>query len=427
MIYTLYFFSTCLLLLISTIPAQGQKLEFTDPEPLNIINTYAEEVKPILTPDGQFIYFVRGFHEDNNGGQYAGMDIWRSQKDSLGNWQSPTNQIDSWNNKDNNAVIGIRKDGQVIYLLNSYFRGKGVAFSKFIKGKWIKPELLPLKWLKSTGFIDLYMHPDFDVLLISMKGEESDQGEDLFVSLKDNSGNWSDPISLGPTINTDGFEISPYLTKDKKRLFFSSNGHSGMGGADIFMSERLYEDWTVWTKPVNLGEKINSKGFDAYFSIGTDSTAYFSSNRDSSLADIYQAKIKINKINILQDSINRIISQADSILNSLEQFNQNRNLILNLKYRGETSELNNEMKATLNNFIRNVAKEDLLGIILKGFPEKYGNNNLNLKLIEKRNREVKQFLVKSGFEEKAIATKIVTFPNPRSSNENTVEVKFIYR
>ncbi|MDX1629259.1 MAG: hypothetical protein R3345_11205, partial [Fulvivirga sp.] len=148
---------------------------------------------------------------------------------------------------------------------------------------------------------------------------------------------------------------------------------------------------------------------------------------DSSLADIYQAKIKINKINILQDSINRIISQADSILNSLEQFNQNRNLILNLKYRGETSELNNEMKATLNNFIRNVAKEDLLGIILKGFPEKYGNNNLNLKLIEKRNREVKQFLVKSGFEEKAIATKIVTFPNPRSSNENTVEVKFIYR
>jgi hypothetical protein len=96
---------------------------------------------------------------------------------------------------------------------------------------------------------------------------------------------------MGTTINSRGYEISPYLSADKKRLYFASNGHGGEGDADIFYSERLYNSWETWSVPVNLGNSINSKKFDAYFSIYGDTIAYFASNRDGRYADLYEAKV----------------------------------------------------------------------------------------------------------------------------------------
>ena len=124
-----------------------------------------------------------------------------------------------------------------------------------------------------------------------MKAQDGYGEEDLYVTTRDSVGHWSRPINLGTTINTKGFEISPFLSADKKRLFFASNGHPGFGDADIFFSERLYDSWEVWSAPRNLGENLNSKGFDAFFSIYGDSVAYFSSNRSGGLADIYTAKV----------------------------------------------------------------------------------------------------------------------------------------
>jgi hypothetical protein len=96
---------------------------------------------------------------------------------------------------------------------------------------------------------------------------------------------------MGTTINTKGFEISPFLSADKKRLYFTSSGHGGEGDGDIFYSERLYNSWETWSMPVNLGKAVNSKTFDAYFSIYGDSIAYFASNRDGKFADLYQVEV----------------------------------------------------------------------------------------------------------------------------------------
>ena len=79
---------------------------------------------------------------------------------------------------------------------------------------------------------------------------------------------------------------------DKRYLFFASNGHDGFGDADIYVSERMYDSWDVWSKPLNLGEPINTDGFDAYFWMAPDSTVLFSSNRDGGLSDIYTSKIR---------------------------------------------------------------------------------------------------------------------------------------
>jgi hypothetical protein len=284
-----------LTLIVFVVITVGYSQELTFSQPIKLgsqINSDDEELNSLLSPDGKTLYFSRAFSERNKGGKYAGSDIWVSKKDESGNWLPAVNVANSWNNKLSNAVIGMNQDQSVIYLLNAYSNKSGISFSKFYSGKWGTPEFIPIKGINRNDFVGFYANPKFDVILVSMRGKDSFGEEDLYVSLKDSFGNWTEPKNLGATINTTGFEISPFLTADKKRLFFSSNGHGGFGDSDIFYCDRLFDSWETWSVPRNLGEKVNSKFFDAYFSTFNDSTAYFSSNRTRENSDIYQISLK---------------------------------------------------------------------------------------------------------------------------------------
>ncbi|MBL7877522.1 MAG: PD40 domain-containing protein, partial [Cyclobacteriaceae bacterium] len=213
----------------------AQELVFSDPIKLSSsVNSEDEELGIILSNDGKTMYFSRAFHDKNLGGKYAGTDIWMSKKDDQGNWMPAANVGKPWNNKRSNSVIGINHDNTVVYLLNAYSNKSGIAFSKLINDEWSDPEVIPIPGINRNDFVGFYVNPAFDVILISMKGADSFGEEDLYVSLKDSSGKWTEPKNLGPTLNTKGFEISPFLSSDKKRLFFSSNGHGGFGDADVF-------------------------------------------------------------------------------------------------------------------------------------------------------------------------------------------------
>jgi hypothetical protein len=166
--------------------------------------------------------------------------------------------------------------------------------------EWTRPELIFIPGIDNLDFLGFNVSPDLDVIFLSMKASDSRGNEDLYFSVKDVSGAWSKPKNLGATINTPGFEISPFLSADKKRLYFASNGHKGEGDADIFYSERLYDSWETWSVPVNLGSQVNSKKFDAYFSIYGDSVAYFSSNRDGQYADLFRAKVSQGRTILLK-------------------------------------------------------------------------------------------------------------------------------
>jgi outer membrane protein OmpA-like peptidoglycan-associated protein len=113
-----------------------------------------------------------------------------------------------------------------------------------------------------------------------------EQNSDIYVSLKDQNGNWSKPINLGNTINTIYTDRSPYLHPDMKTLYFSSTGHGGLGGRDVFMSKRLSDScWTCWSEPINLGKEINSPLSDFGYQINTNGDkAYLS--KDNKIAYI---------------------------------------------------------------------------------------------------------------------------------------------
>lgn len=288
----LFFF----ILFIQAFFALSQELKFGKPVKFGTqVNSNGEEINPMMSSDGKTLYFVRAFHRKNNGGQFAGSDIWVANRNGRGQWLASSNKLKKWNNRDNNSVIGINKDHSVVYLLNAYSKKTGISFSNKTSSDWTEPQLMSIPDINSKDFVGFYINPELDVLLISMNDNSSLGQEDIYVSLKDSLNNWSSPLNIGSAVNTEGFEISPFLSQDKKRLYFSSDGHSGFGDADVYVSERLYESWTVWSKPRNLGKEINSEKFDSYFSVYGDSIAYFSSNRDSDLADIYHVKVDKRK------------------------------------------------------------------------------------------------------------------------------------
>lgn len=298
---------------------RAQEIQFSDPVPLgSSINSESEEVSALLAPNGKTLYFVRAFDTRNKGGIGAGMDIWTSQRDGKGRYLPASNEFKHWNNRFNNSIIGIRKDNQVVYLLNSYNNKPGISFSKYLNGEWTSPELIPIPGIQQLNLVGFHMHSSFSILLISIERPDSQGKEDLYVSTKDSLEHWSEPLNLGSTINTPGFEISPFLSEDGKRLYFASDGHQGYGDADIFVAERLYNNWTLWTRPKNLGPKINSEKFDAYFSIYGDTTCYFSSNQASNFSDIYSSRVSLGKRTLLRDSVNKIVNDTKKLLSDLK-------------------------------------------------------------------------------------------------------------
>jgi hypothetical protein len=272
----------------------GQELDYGPMRKLPpTISSPFEDILPMQSKDGKTLFFSRAASPENVGGKFAGVDIWISQYDeTLKDWAKPQNEK-IFNDRGSNAVIGVNDQGDEIYLLNTTGtkRAQGIYRSIKRNNSWSEPELIEIPGLTTEDFLGAHVTPDLKTIIFSMNGEETRGNEDLYISLKNSKGEWSKPRNLGSTINTNGFEMSPFLTPDKRRLYFSSNGHPGYGNSDIFYSDRLYESWEVWSAPKNLGLKINSPAFESFFSIYHDTLAYFSSNRNQKLSDIYRVSV----------------------------------------------------------------------------------------------------------------------------------------
>jgi len=287
---------TFIFIFLATIPfiSDAQLLQFHAVKKLPpSVNSTSEESLPLLSPDGRHLFFSRALYAGNAGGKFSGLDVWVSE--NTGNtWKNSSNNLPSGiNNNGHNVLIGMSHDGTKRYFLSTTTNEKvnGIYAVSQINNYWTRPEFMTVPGVDNENSLGVYISPDLDVMLFSMKAPDSRGEEDLYFSTRSSTGQWSAPRNMGSTINTTGYEISPYLSRDKKRLYFASNGHRGEGDADIFYSERLYSSWETWSVPVNLGKAINSKKFDAYFSIYGDSIAYFASNRDGKYADIYEARV----------------------------------------------------------------------------------------------------------------------------------------
>lgn len=246
----------------------------------------SEESIPLISKDLGKMFFVRSIINEEQ--ELAEQNIYESKYDGNFNF-SNSSEFNKLNTKLNNAILGINSDGTKLYLLDSYSKSKtaGIAFSDYKNGKWSKPQRLDIPGLLAPNTLfGFHVSNDGNVIILAYKEPRSLGQEDLFVTTNID-GKWSSPIHMGNSINSPGFEISPFLSPSKDTLFFSSNGHEGLGDADIFYSVKG-SSWSDWSKPVNLGVPINSDKFDAYF-MYTGSSVFWASNRGQKFSDIYTA------------------------------------------------------------------------------------------------------------------------------------------
>lgn len=390
--------------------ALAQTLEFHSLKKLpSAINSVGEESLPLLAMDGNQLFFTRALYAGNAGGKFSGLDVWVSESND-DRWTSPSNNLPAEiNNDGHNAIVGMSRDGKKRYFVSAQPNQKvnGIYVTTRINNYWTRPEFIPVPGIDNQNFLGVYVSPDFDVMLFSMKGEDSRGEEDLYFSVKNSIGQWSVPKNMGATLNTRGYEISPYLSDDKKRLYFASNGHGGEGDADIFYSERLYNSWETWSLPVNLGKAINSNKFDAYFSIYGDSVAYFTSNRDGRFADIFQVDVAHGK---------SVLTSGQRYLSASEWNRELGGAVSNeVVFSGRATELNASQKELLF-YIANklqLQKDILFHVI--------ATEEQTSALTEARLKAIREHLVQSGIGDERIITEQVEAP------KQSTEGKFVIR
>lgn len=442
-------------LLITHQTVWSQSVYFDEPVVLNdTINSSAEESYPMYSSSDSTLYFVRSLHVQNIGGVRSGQDIWYTKQQPSGEWAEPVNNLETLNNRNNNAVVGISQTGNTLYLLNSYQSEKkefpGIAFSFGIDQSWRQPNDINIPGLeeKMGNFYGIYVAPTEDIAVASLQIESSKGMEDLYVSEKDlQTGEWSELIHLGEMINTEGYEISPFLSEDKKTLFFASNGHPGYGNTDIFVSYRQDTSWTNWTKPENLGDGINSAGFDAYLSMASNGKVFFVSNRYGSSTDIYQSRIisreereqqmasrviggpgtgvvpeqnRNDEESELDEETRALLEETQALLDEFKRANNDgddtydsgsnttepeKTFDENTVYFNlNSSELLPASYSDLKESMDMLQENPNLYVEVVGHADDSGGKDYNLKLSIERAQSVKKFLLNQGVEERRIIT-----------------------
>ena len=257
------------------------------------VNSEYAELNPVISPDGRTLYFGRKSHPANRFGvkgseTIAGsQDIWFSEK--VGNaWSTARRLSDVLNRDQYNTILSISPDGQTILLKGAYVNGsyitRGFSLANKTAGGWTVPQKIDIPGYEqmSKGKNEYgYLTMDGKAILLAFSRKKNSEDDDIYVSFLEN-GKWTRPMDLGDGINSKYSETTPFLSADGKTLYFSSDRPGGQGSQDIYMTRRLDDTWQNWRKPQNLGPPVNTDEYDAYYSISAKGDyAYFMSAKGS--------------------------------------------------------------------------------------------------------------------------------------------------
>lgn len=211
------------------------------------------------------------------------------------------------------GTAGISADGQQMMVFIARADDPGDLYVINRSGEsWSKPSVLAStinsKYMESTAS----MTPDGKVIYFASNRIGGFGGMDIWKIEKRADGSWGQPVNLGPEINTKYDDDAPFIHPDQKTLFFTSEGHSSMGGKDIFYSKFVNGKWT---RPENMGYPVNTTANDNYFTLTADGTkGFFSSDRKGGLGgqDLYFVEMPDNAANIALTMIKGKILNAET-------------------------------------------------------------------------------------------------------------------
>jgi len=273
------------------------------------INSKYTEYNPVLSADESILAFTVLKPIKSKTGESIAEEINISFNEN-GSWSVLIKvNIQTQNNY---GTAGISADGQkMLVFIGDQSSGSIYQIEKDGE-EWGRPKPLgkniQSKYLESTASITA----DDKSIYFASNRPGGYGGLDIYKSDRKEDGTWGKAVNLGPVINTKANEDSPFIHPNKKLFFFTTDGHNGIGGNDIYKTE--LKDGK-WTKPKNMGYPINTTANDNYFSLIADgSRGYFSSDRKGGFGgqDIYMMDMPEDYETIPLTMIKGRILEADT-------------------------------------------------------------------------------------------------------------------
>ena len=261
------------------------------------VNTAKPEYSPVISLDGSALYFTSR-REWENKQSNSGIDprnnlhpedIYISYKDFDGSWMEPV-RMEFCDSLQYEATVALSSDERRIYVYQDTKGNGDIFYSDFSTNKFQEVNHLREGKINSNSWeTHCTVTPDGQQMYFVSDRPGGFGSRDIYRVVKLPDGTWSEPQNLGPKINGPLDEESPFIAVDNKTLYFSSNGNKSMGGFDVFVSVR--DDNNNWSDPINLGYPLNSAGDDLFYTTTVDGyIGYLTSSRKDGFGekDIYE-------------------------------------------------------------------------------------------------------------------------------------------
>jgi len=252
------------------------------------VNSSWPEYYPSVTIDGKKLVFTRRVENDE--------DFYESSFVN-GKWEKAKPLAGKVNTNLNEGAQNISQDGEwIIFTGCNYPEGQGscdLYISRRTNNGWSEAENLGP--VVNTDFWESApsLSPDKRDLYFSSSQAGGYGGKDIWVCHRNEKGKWSQPINLGPAVNTSGDESCAFMYADNQTLFFNSTGHAGYGSTDLFFTKKMGD--SAWAEPVNLGYPINTIDDEGSLIVAADGkTAYYAGEGKDNLGalDIYSFELR---------------------------------------------------------------------------------------------------------------------------------------
>jgi OmpA-OmpF porin, OOP family len=275
------------------------------------VNTFHHEAAPVISPDGNTLYFFVQDHPENSMGKDDTQDIWISRRDANGLWSQAEHLKNPFNIHRSNQVFTAFDDGS-LFIRGGKTRGEK-GFSIVTNNSIREIEVKDFKAMNKGRFYGASMSADMKHMILYFSEKENSPNSDLYASHLQADGSWSKPVMLKLSTPTD--DIGPFIGPDQKTMYFASarQGAGRQGGTDIYKTTRVDDTWMNWSEPVNLGKPINTSALDFYFTIdrkGNVFTSRANKAMEGGQLDLYTLVPKTFKINLAGTVLNEKTQEA---------------------------------------------------------------------------------------------------------------------
>ncbi|NVK51057.1 MAG: PD40 domain-containing protein, partial [Cyclobacteriaceae bacterium] len=255
-------------------------------------NSPQDDQNPVWIGDGVLL-FTRANHFQNLGGITDPGDIWMTKKDSEGNWSEATHRPDL-STTGYDIALGLEDLLTLLVYHQGDDRNGIYQYSKF-GNDWNFLRQISMDGISELeGKVSGRVAKGGKLIFLSGKRSDSRGNEDIYVSEKIGTVQWSKPKHLGSVINTPGQEISPFFDPESNLLYFSSNMQIGAEGKDIFIAKKLSESFDQWSVPKKWIQ-LNSAGSESSVTFISDTEVVWTTTQNSDgFADLVTFKEPVN-------------------------------------------------------------------------------------------------------------------------------------